>query len=196
LAGELFYLPVALVAFTRFGYLMRRAFFRLMLGDLNLILDGLTELEDKGIDTIDCRRAQFSAQEPISRLRMICQSWKVMFQAEYSSGSPLRMLVDLRASVEHALGRGKAPEAGGKAEPGATKKPAVASGSAAIASAKTGPMAKPVPAVKAAAVGTAFASGAAKGNAAAAATPNTPEFDVSSSASWDADSASRSPNKK
>ena len=107
LAGELFYLPVALVAFTRFGYLMRRVFFRLMLGDLNIILDGLTELEDKGVQTIDCRRAQFSAQEPILRLRMICQSWKVMFQAEYSSGSPLRMLVDLKASVEHALGRGK-----------------------------------------------------------------------------------------
>ena len=118
LAGDLFYLPVALVAFTRFGYLMRRAFFRLMLGDLNTILDGLTELEDKGVQTIDCRRAQFSAQEPIIRLRMICQSWKVMFQAEYSSGSPLRMLVDLRASVEHALGRGKA-EAEGKAKPAA-----------------------------------------------------------------------------
>ena len=40
-AGDLFYLPVALAAFTRFGYLMRRSFFRLMLGDLNTILDGL-----------------------------------------------------------------------------------------------------------------------------------------------------------
>jgi hypothetical protein len=107
-AGDLFYLPVALVAFTRFGYLMRRAFFRLMLADLNNILDGLTELEEKGVATIDCRRAQFSAQEPIIRLRMICQSWKVMFQAEYSSGQPLRMLVDLRASVDGALGRGSA----------------------------------------------------------------------------------------
>jgi len=97
-AGDLFYLPIALVAFTRFGYLMRRVFFRLMLADLNNILDGLTELEEKGVETIDCRRAQFSAQEPIIRLRMICQSWKVMFQAEYSSGQPLRMLVDLRAS--------------------------------------------------------------------------------------------------
>ena len=112
-AGDLFYLPVALVAFTRFGYLMRRAFFRLMLADLNNILDGLTELEEKGVETIDCRRAQFSAQEPIVRLRMICQSWKVMFQAEYSSGQPLRMLVDLRASVESALGRGSASEAKG-----------------------------------------------------------------------------------
>jgi hypothetical protein len=34
---------------------------------------------------------------------MICQSWKVMFHAEYSSGQPLRMLVDLRASVDDAL---------------------------------------------------------------------------------------------
>ena len=122
-AGELFYLPVALVAFTRFGYLMRRAFFRLMLGDLNTILDGLSDLEDKGVTTIDCRRAQFSAQEPIVRLRMICQSWKVMFQAEYSSGSPLRMLVDLRASVEHALGRDKTAAAGGKRKPAAAAKP-------------------------------------------------------------------------
>jgi hypothetical protein len=105
-AGELFCIPVALVAFTRFGYLMRRVFFRLMLADLNSILDGLTELEEEGVETIDCRRAQFSAQEPVVRLRMICQSWKVMFQAEYSSGQPLRMLVDLRASVETALGRG------------------------------------------------------------------------------------------
>ncbi len=105
-AGDLFYLPIALVAFTRFGYLMRRVFFRSMLADLNNILDGLTELEEKGVETIDCRRAQFSDKEPIIRLRMICQSWKVMFQAEYSSGQPLRMLVDLRASVNGALGLG------------------------------------------------------------------------------------------
>jgi len=105
-AGDLFYMPVALIAFTRFGYLMRRVFFRLMLGDLNHILDGLGELEEKGIETIDCRRAQFSAQEPVMRLRMICQSWKVMFHAEYSSGQPLRMLVDLRAAVDDALQNG------------------------------------------------------------------------------------------
>src|SRR5678809_75925 len=80
-----------------------------MLGDLNIILDGLRELEAKGIQTIDCRRAQFSADEPILRLRMICQSWKVMFQAEYSSGQPLRMLVDLRAAIDDALGRGTLP---------------------------------------------------------------------------------------
>jgi hypothetical protein len=123
-AGDLFYLPIALVAFTRFGYLMRRIFFRLMLADLNSILDGLTELEEEGVETIDCRRAQFSAEEPIIRLRMICQSWKVMFQAEYSSGQPLRMLVDLRASVDGALGLGSEAGAEEKAARTATQKAA------------------------------------------------------------------------
>lgn len=131
-AGDLFYLPIALVAFTRFGYLMRRVFFRLMLADLNTILDGLTELEEKGVETIDCRRAQFSAQEPIIRLRMICQSWKVMFQAEYSSGQPLRMLVDLRASVDGALALGASAGSGEKTAPRAAAAAAGAGGSVTI----------------------------------------------------------------
>jgi hypothetical protein len=201
-AGELFYLPVALTAFTRFGYLMRRAFFRLMLGDLNTILDGLTELEEKGIETIDCRRAQFSDKEPIIRLRMICQSWKVMFQAEYSSGSPLRMLVDLRASVEHALGRGK-PEA--KAKPATAAKPAVAvkpvaaakaAAPAPVAATKPAAPAKPVPAAAKAAAATASpAAGAPKAKLATPvkpAAPKTaaPEFEISSAPGWDPDAAS------
>ena len=166
-AGELFYMPVALVAFTRFGYLMRRAFFRLMLGDLNIILDGLTELEERGVQTIDCRRAQFSAQEPILRLRMICQSWKVMFQAEYSSGQPLRMLVDLRASVETALGLGKKQDAKAAAKTSAENQPAAAKPGAAAAKS----LAKPAPA-------------AAKSKAAHA---DAPEFEVSGVPGWDDD---------
>ncbi len=102
---ENYFEPIAMVAFTRFSFLMRRVFFRLMHHDLNTILDGLRELEARGVHTLDCRSAQFSADEPVERLRMICQSWKVMFHAEYSSGSPLRMLVDLRNVVDAALAR-------------------------------------------------------------------------------------------
>ena len=98
--------PSAMVAFARFSFMIRRIFFRLMHDDLNAIQDGLRELERRGVSTIDCRRAQFSAEEPTGRLRMICQSWKVMFHAEYSSGQPLRMLVDLRAAVDDALQNG------------------------------------------------------------------------------------------
>src|SRR6266853_581991 len=116
--------PSAMVAFVRFSFMIRRIFFRLMHDDLNAIQDGLRELERRGIHTIDCRRAQFSAEEPTGRLRMICQSWKVMFHAEYSSGQPLRMLVDLRAAVSDAL------------QNGASKNPLAKS--AATASAKSG----------------------------------------------------------
>ena len=101
--GDRYFEPAAMVAFARFSFMIRRTFFRLMHDDLNAIQDGLRELERRGVTTIDCRRAQFSAEEPIARLRMICQSWKVMFHAEYSSGQPLRMLVDLRAAVDDAM---------------------------------------------------------------------------------------------
>jgi hypothetical protein len=211
LAGDLFYLPVALVAFTRFGYLMRRSFFRLMLGDLNGILDGLTELEEKGVQTIDCRRAQFSAQEPIVRLRVICQSWKVMFQAEYSSGQPLRMLVDLRASVEYALGRGKPPEAEIKSQSATQAESAGKSAPAAKPAVKPVVAAKPAPAAakpaaSAAAAGATAAKPAAKPSVApaAAAKPNAqpmappadePEFEVSSTPGWDSELPA-SPKKK
>jgi hypothetical protein len=204
-AGDLFYLPVALTAFTRFGYLMRRTFFRLMLGDLNTILDGLTELEDKGVETIDCRRAQFSDKEPIIRLRMICQSWKVMFQAEYSSGQPLRMLVDLRASVEYALGRGKAPQAGAGGAASAKPAPAAKPAAKPAAAAKPAPVAAK-PAASAAAAGAAASKPAPKaGVAPAAAKPkakpvapaaDAPEFEVSSTPGWDSDSESEPGKKK
>jgi hypothetical protein len=104
-ADENYFEPIAMVAFTRFSFLMRRVFFRLMHNDLNTIMDGLRELEARGVATLDCRSAQFSADEPVARLRLICQSWKVMFHAEYSSGSPLRMLVDLRNVMDAALAR-------------------------------------------------------------------------------------------
>ncbi len=107
-SGDRYFEPSAMAAFARCSFMMRRVFFRLMHDDLNAILDGLRDLERKGVNTLDCRRAQFSADEPTTRLRMICQSWKVMFHAEYSSGQPLRMLVDLRAAVDEALQSGGA----------------------------------------------------------------------------------------
>ncbi len=129
-AKENFFLPVAMVAFTRFSFLMRRTFFRLMHQDLNAILDGLRELERRGVTTLDCRKAQFSAEEPIDRLRMICNSWKVMFHAEYSSGQALAMLVDLRTAVDTALAKSGGPLAS-MAAPAAPKANAAAAGVAA-----------------------------------------------------------------
>jgi len=111
-AGENFYLPVALVVFARFSFIMRRTFFRLVHHDMNAVLDGLRTLEQRGVKKVDGRRAQLGAAESTDRLRMICQSWKVMFFAEYSAGQPVNMLVGLRDVVEEALAASAQPAPG------------------------------------------------------------------------------------
>jgi hypothetical protein len=137
---------------------------------------------------------------------MICQSWKVMFQAEYSSGSPLRMLVDLRASVEHALGRGKAAEADAKGKPAAGAKPAAAAAKTTVPAAKpastpakpgaTASVSKPAASKAPVAAKAATAAAGAKPAAKPAAPPaNAPEFEVSGAPGWDPDSAAQ-PKKK
>jgi hypothetical protein len=135
-AGEDYFTPIALVAFARFNFLIRRIFFRLMHDEINAIYDGLHELEHRGIRVLDCRRAHFSRNEPIDRLRMICHSWKVMFHAEYSSGQPLKILTDLRMVVEEALSRsecGPLSSRSGSAQPSALNRPKAAVATVAVA---------------------------------------------------------------
>lgn len=137
-----YFLPVAMLAFTRFSFLMRRVFFRLMHDDLNAILSGLHELESKGVTTLDCRRAHFSHQEPTERLRMICHSWRVMFHAEYSSGQPLKMLADLRVVIEEALVRASQSEANVSLQPAASSEQKVLDASVAAATPPSGSQAR------------------------------------------------------
>jgi hypothetical protein len=109
-AGQNYFQPEALVAFARFNFLLRRVFFRLMQADIAAILDGLRDLELRGIQTLDCTSVQFSDQESILQLRMVCQSWKIMFQAEYALGQPMKILADLRRIVDQALNATPAAE--------------------------------------------------------------------------------------
>ena len=125
-AGKDYFTPAALVVFARFGFMMRRIFFRLVHHDLNAVLDGLRTLEHRGVTKIDGRRAQLSAAESLDRLRMICQSWKVMFFAEYSSGQPVNILVGLRDIVEEALA------SSANSAPGRTQSAAAAAGAARV----------------------------------------------------------------
>jgi hypothetical protein len=182
-SGENYFQPIAMVAFARFSFLMRRCFFRLMHQDLNAIFDGLRELEQKGVSHIDCRRAQFSAEEPVMRLRMICQSWKVMFQAEYSSGQPLRMLVDLRAAIDDALGRSPAAAVPPKSTAVAPKAP-LPTKPAGKGPGKPAVAPKPPMAAKAAAASSAPKFNVSQGEA--------PEFEISvGNQEWNPDSGNQ-----
>lgn len=106
-AGFMFYDPAALVAFTRFNFLARRSFFRLLHADLRAIREGLTELERRGIFAVDCRSAGLGMQEATAHLREISLSWRQPVSADYADGSANRtfeQLLAIRAAVERALG--------------------------------------------------------------------------------------------
>lgn len=106
-AGFMFYDPAALVAFTRFNFLVRRSFFRLLHSDLRAIREGLSELERRGISTCDCRTAGLTQQEPLSHLREISLAWRQPISADYAAESANRtfeQLLAIRSAVERALG--------------------------------------------------------------------------------------------
>jgi hypothetical protein len=106
-AGFMFYDPAALVAFTRFNFLVRRSFFRLLHADLRAIREGLTELERRGISTVDCRAAGLTQQEPVTHLREISLAWRQPISADYAAESANRtfeQLLTIRSAVERALG--------------------------------------------------------------------------------------------
>jgi hypothetical protein len=105
-AGCMFYDPAALVAFCRFNFLLRRAFIRLLHADLSAIRETIEALEAKGVKTVDCRRAGFSAAETTSQLRSFCGNWKRPFQKDYTESSVTRsfeQLLALRTDLEEAL---------------------------------------------------------------------------------------------
>ncbi len=107
-AGHMFYDPAALVAFCRFNFVLRRAFIRLLHADLSAIRRCVTALETKGVRTVDCRRAGFSAAETTAQLQFFCENWRQPFQKDYNESSvtlAFEQLLGLRADLEDALAR-------------------------------------------------------------------------------------------
>ena len=105
-AGALFYDPAALVAFCRFNFLLRRSFILLLHADQRAVLDAIGRLESQGIKAVDCRRAGFSAAEPLKRIRQFAESWRQPYHKDYSETSVTRayeQLLALRADLEDAV---------------------------------------------------------------------------------------------
>jgi len=101
--AEKYFDSISLVAFTRFNYLLRRTFFRLMNQELRAIESGLRELEARGVAFVDCTSAQLSSHEPIANLYQIHRNWKRPLIPDYAAGHSFDLLLRLRESIEHAL---------------------------------------------------------------------------------------------
>ena len=102
-SGEMYFGSTALLAFTRFNYLVRRTFFRLLNTELQTIKEGLRELEARGTRFLDCTSVQLSAQEPIANLQQLCQNFKKPLICDYSADRSFERLLGLRSLIENAL---------------------------------------------------------------------------------------------
>ena len=102
-AGEMYFGPTALVAITRFNFMVRQTFVRLIAADLHAIRFSLNELERRGVATVDCTRANLSKQESLENLRQACQEWKKPFRAAYAAGHNFKELIEIRAAAEDAV---------------------------------------------------------------------------------------------
>jgi hypothetical protein len=102
-AGERYYAPATLIAFTRYNVIARRTFFRLVRTELDALRADLARLTSRGIATVDCSRAKLSAKESVATLKSMVEAWKQPFRAEYSEGLNFEQLVAIREAVKAAV---------------------------------------------------------------------------------------------
>src|ERR1051326_7647 len=109
--GDEYFEPGFLVAFTRFNFLARRAFFRAMHLDLHAIRSTVNQLEQRGISTVVCREAGLTESESLEQVRHVVHQWKTPFRAPYSGGSSFLQLILLRHALQHAIANAPEPAA-------------------------------------------------------------------------------------
>jgi len=105
-AGASFYQTSALLAFTRFNFLLRRTLIELMHADLIAVRTGLTQLDAAGVASLSCRNFGSMALEPLSKIKQAADEWKQPFQKEYTESTvtqAFEKLMGLRQDVELAL---------------------------------------------------------------------------------------------
>jgi hypothetical protein len=126
--GDDYFEPGFLVAFTRFNFLARRAFFRAMHLDLHAIRESVNELERLGFATVDCRDASLTESESLEQVRHVVHQWKTPFRAPYSGGSSFLQLILLRHCLQHTLetAASKTPIPEPEASPNVSQQPVAA----------------------------------------------------------------------
>jgi hypothetical protein len=101
--GDKYFSPGLLIAFTRFNFRARRAFFKAMHLDLHAIREAVNELEQRGYTSIDCREAGLTENESLDQVRHVVHQWKTPFRAPYSGGSSFLQLILLRLILQRTL---------------------------------------------------------------------------------------------
>lgn len=102
--------PAVLVAFTRYNFLVRRAFIRLLHNDLERIRRTTDELQRRGVQTVDCKSAGLNEKATLEEIRRYCRNWKAIFRTDYSERSVCDAVVEVLKACETALASVPAPK--------------------------------------------------------------------------------------
>lgn len=119
--------PAVLVSFTRYNFLVRRAFIRLLHNDLERIRRTTDELQRRGVETVDCKSAGLNEKATLEEIRRYCRNWKAIFRTDYSERSVCDAVVQVLNVCEKTLASLPVPKPAGKsatAEAAPAKEPA------------------------------------------------------------------------
>ncbi len=101
-ARHLYFTPPALLAFTRFSYALRRAFFRLINSDLKAIEADFEALEQRGCAFVDGRPLEMPANTPLAELRHYANNFRHPQVPEYTGDSMVPRIIELRRLLDNA----------------------------------------------------------------------------------------------
>lgn len=145
-SGDVYFTAPAMLAFTRFNYVLRRGFIHLLRGELKTIRDALAQLETLGVGQVDCAAAGLSSVEPLKSLRALCRQWERPFQGKHSDQSWIHRVTQVRAAVAAAIEEAQRPKTAAAAPPAMPAAPPAPAAAAKAAALQATPAAPPKPA--------------------------------------------------
>ncbi len=112
---QMYFGSSALVAFTRFNYIVSRTLFRLMNSDIAASERAITQLRSWNVLAVDCTGAQLDPDQSLASVAEILTNYKTRRAGEYGIDDSLRRVIQLRAALETAVARhGPSPVTGGE----------------------------------------------------------------------------------
>jgi hypothetical protein len=109
--------PTALVAFTRFSFLVRLGSIRLVHEDLLSLEEDLKSLESAGVKSVDCSGADRTTHESLGAIRKLAEKWKHFFPGKYSRNYWFNEVISVEACVKQALEQAIARKTGREKKP-------------------------------------------------------------------------------
>jgi hypothetical protein len=123
-SGE-FLQPSVLAAITRYNFLVRLNFIRLLHHDLERIQKVTKDLQQRGVKEIDCSAAGLSKTSSPEEILRFAANWKAIFRKDYSERQVSTAVVKILDACEQKLRATPEPEPA-KAAPPAIKEPLAA----------------------------------------------------------------------